>query len=56
MMGKVKICYKDGNSTKLLFGNITAEDLMFISLKAEDDTLFRINKSTIITIKELKVN
>ena len=52
-MGKTKIVYKDDNSTKLIFGNVEDEDDVFIKIKAEDGTKFRVNKSSIVTIKEL---
>ena len=48
---KVKLVYKDGDSTKLLFGNILTEDDTFVTFLAEDNTEFRINKQSVISIK-----
>ena len=53
-MGKTKICYKDGNNAKILFGEIKSEDSVFISLIAEDGTFFRINKTAIVFIKNIR--
>lgn len=54
-MNKVKLCFLDDGYTKLLFGNILSEDSIFITIKADDGTKFRINKSSIVSIKELEV-
>jgi hypothetical protein len=53
-MKKVKVCYKDGKSNKILFGKIDFEDSIFISLTSEDNTCFRINKSAVVFIKEVQ--
>jgi hypothetical protein len=52
-MGKIKLVYKDGNSTKVLWGQIVGEDNVFISFRTEDDNYFRINKISVISIKEV---
>lgn len=54
MVRKVKLVYKDGNITKLIFGVIYSEDEFFIEIIAEDGISFRINKSSVISIKELR--
>ena len=51
-MGKTKLVYKDDNATKVLWGEITGEDEIFISFRTEDGNLFRINKQQIISIKD----
>jgi hypothetical protein len=53
-MGKIKLVYLDNNKTKVLWGEIISEDDFFISFKTEDEKFFRIGKSHIITIKEIK--
>ena len=50
-MGKTKLVYKDDNATKVLWGEITGEDEIFISFRTEDGNLFRINKHQVISIK-----
>ena len=50
-MGKTKLVYKDDNATKILWGEITGEDEVFISFKTEDSNCFRINKRHVISIK-----
>ena len=52
-MGKVKICYKDGNNTKLLLGVILSKDEDFFKILTEDKTEFQLNKNAIISIKNL---
>ena len=51
-MGKTKLVYKDDNSTKVLWGEIIGEDEIFISFRAEDGSLFRINKHQVVSIKD----
>ncbi len=50
-MGKTKLVYKDNDTTKVLWGEISSEDSIFISFITEDGNLFRINKNNIISIK-----
>lgn len=53
-MGKVKIVYQDNKTTKILFGFIESEDQIFLRITAEDGTIFRINKTSVVSIKEVK--
>ena len=52
---KTKLVYKDDNSTKILWGKIIGEDSFFISFETEDGTFFRINKSNVVSIKEVRI-
>ena len=52
-MGKTKLVYKDDSCTKVLWGEILGEDNFFISFQTEDGNHFRINKASIISIKEI---
>ena len=53
-MGKQKIVYKDGKSTKVLFGFIQSEDSIFFKVLAEDNTEFRLNKNSVISVKGVR--
>lgn len=50
-MKKIKLVYRDANTTKVLWGQIIGEDEVFISFLTEDGNTFRINKQQIISIK-----
>lgn len=50
-MGKTKLVYKDDGTTKVLWGEISSEDNVFISFITEDGNFFRINKNNVISIK-----
>ena len=52
-MGKTKLVYKDDNTTKVLWGEIIGEDEIFISFRAEDGNLFRINKHSVMLVRYL---
>ena len=47
-----KLVYKDDANTKVLRGDIISEDEVFVTFKTLDDTVIRINKKSIVTIKE----
>jgi hypothetical protein len=53
MMRKTKLVYKDGNSNKVLWGEITHEDEMFITFITIDGNKFRINTKQVVSIKDL---
>ena len=57
MREKVKIVYKDGNVSKLLFGFLCKEDGPFYTIEADrTGTVFRVNKNAVVTLKFLENN
>lgn len=52
-MSKTKIVYRDDKTTKIIFGFINSEDSIFVKVIAEDGTIFRLNKNSIVSIKEV---
>ena len=53
MTQKNKLVFEDAGKSKVIFGEIIKEDDFFVSLKAEDGTLFRIGKRFILSMKEI---
>lgn len=51
-MGKIKLVYRDGEVTKVLWGKILSEDNLFISFLTQDGNTFRINKQMVISIRD----
>ena len=50
---KTKLVYQDNRTFKVLWGKIENEDEHFITFRAEDGNLFRINKMEVKTIKQM---
>ena len=54
MKEKVKLVYRDGNVSKLLFGFLCKEDDQFYTIEADrSGTVFVINKNAVVTLKFL---
>ena len=51
MVNQEKLVYKDGKNIKVLRGKTIAEDAYFVEFQTLTGSIFRINKSAIITIK-----
>ncbi len=51
-----KILYKDGDKDRLLKGTIISEDDFFINLKIDGGNVWRIGKSSVISIRQGEFN